>query len=84
MDIVTATKIIQEQAIMNGRTFDQEMLFRSENLSVCPKETYAAWTVLHNAMNEYLVQSADKSRIQQLACDMKNLNAAQTAYYNSI
>ena len=84
MDIVTATKIIQYQATVNGNSFEDELWNISNNLKSCSQEVYDAWTELHIIVNEYFRRSADRSRIQQLAHDVKKLNVEQQAYFDSI
>jgi hypothetical protein len=84
MDIITATKIIQEQADSNGNSFDDEFWNIANNLTSCPKDVYAAWRVFHDATNEYFRRGADKVRIEQMARDVKKLNADQQAIFDSI
>jgi|APGre2960657423_1045063.scaffolds.fasta_scaffold25213_1 hypothetical protein len=84
MDIITATKIIQDQAIANGTSFDDEFWSMSNNLKYLSKDVYDAWTVFHNVVNESFAREIDQSRIAQLARDVKKLNADQRAYFDSI
>ena len=86
MDIVTATKIIQEQADENGRSFDDEFWHIARNLkkSYIGEDVYKAWTVFQNSLNAYFSRQADRQRIQELARQMKNFNAEQQAYFDSI
>jgi hypothetical protein len=84
MDIVTATKIIQDQATVNGNSFEDELWNISNNLKSCSQEVYDAWTELHIIVNEYFRRSADRSRIQRLAREVKGFDANQQAYFNSL
>ena len=74
MDIIEATQIIQDSATANGRSFKDEIIYISENLrNIKNEELYTAWTAWHNIANDYMSWGANKSRIQQLARDVKNL-----------
>ena len=84
VDILTATKIIQEQATANGNSFDDEFWNIANSLQHWPKDVYTAWSVFHNSVNEYFVRSEDRSRIQRLAREVKGFNVDQQAYFNSL
>lgn len=84
MDIVTATKIIQDQATANGTSFDDEFWSIANNLKSCSKDVYDAWTIFHNAVNAYIIRGADRSRVENLAREVKRLDIDQQAYFDSI
>ncbi len=84
MDIVTATKIIQDQATVNGTSFDDEFWHIANNLKTVPKEVYRAWTLFHNSTNQYFSRAADRERIKQLARDMKKLTAGQRNFFDTL
>lgn len=76
MDIVEATKLIQEQATANGRQFSDELICISETATAVPSNIYDAFIVFHNAINTYYSYSANRARVEQLARDFENLPTA--------
>ena len=84
MDMIAATKIIQDQATANGTSFDDEFWAIANNLRSCSDNVYDAWSVIHNSVNEYFRRQADRDRIHDLAWQVKVLNPAQQAYFDSI
>lgn len=84
MDIVTATKLIQDQATANGTSFDDEFWAIANDLRTCSQDINDAWSVVHNLVNEYFRRQADRDRIHDLAWQVKGLNADQQAYFDSI
>lgn len=73
MDMMQATKLIQDQATANGRPFAEELIYISETLKA-PSDIYDAFIVYQNAINRYYSYGARKARIEQFARDFKWLS----------
>jgi hypothetical protein len=73
MDMIEATKLIQEQATANGRPFAEELIYISETLKA-PSDIYDAFIVYQNVVNIYFSYGARKARIEQFARDFKWLS----------
>jgi hypothetical protein len=73
MDMVEATKLIQEQATANGRPFAEELIYISETLQAS-SDIYDAFIVYHSTINRYFSYSARKAQIEQFARDFKYLS----------
>lgn len=85
MNIVTATTLIQEQATAAGRSFVDQVIYMSENISTFNDELYKAFVVFHDSMNGYFSYSANKARVQQMARDFDNLDqVTKDRMYNKL
>lgn len=73
MDMIQATKLIQEQATANGRPFAEELIYISETLKA-PSDIYNAFIVYQDTVNRYFSYGAKKAQIEQLARDFKWLS----------
>ncbi len=74
MDIVEATKLINERATVNGRSFAEELIYLSETAGKYPDNIYDAFILVQNTVNIYFSYGARKARIEQFARDFKWLS----------